>query len=243
MKKIILILFMLINVTASCQVEMDAVTTGYYRCYVDGNYVDKHISQSKADLHCAELSALNPGSMVGFTHPDFTKIEVSGITSAKVDTVTLNGFWAIRGQYGNWFRHDSCKAISKVEIDSSKALFYQKHINVLRTKVFGGESLKYISEPFQFTDSINRVPSFNSVKIQTFANEKHCVDYYLNDEEYKMNASCNPGTVTNRGFTEYRHTNYIDSLQPNTEYKVKVIGTSIDSGEKAYTEFYIKTNQ
>ena len=71
-------------------IGIQSVTTGYYECYIDGVYVDRHTSISKADAHCTEMSYNKPDAIVGFTHPEFTKIKVTGQPVITVDTIQVN---------------------------------------------------------------------------------------------------------------------------------------------------------
>lgn len=82
-------------------------------------------------------------------------------------------------------------------------------------------------------------PDRTSYRLQTFATKKHCVSYYLNNQEYSMNRSCDPGKLSD---IEWRHTMTYTDLEPNTEYLIRIEGTS-EVGEFDFKEFKIKTLQ
>lgn len=164
MKKL-LILIMLISISVNAQFElnMKSVTTGYYKCYVDGVYVDKHTSQSKADMHCGELSSNNPDKIVGFTHPEFTKIDVSGLPEAlSIDSIYVTRDTDNEGNIIRAFRdnrYDTTCYILTNEVgmisypcDSMINSQYKYHLKRTINRQIGETSYENLEVPFQFLE-------------------------------------------------------------------------------------------
>lgn len=123
------------------------------------------------------------------------------------------------------------------EIEADTIHRWQKFFKLERTRSFGEVKFKSLDVPFQFRDSLNLTPGQTDYRIQTFASKQHCVSYYLDNKEYKINASCNPGQLSS---IEWRHTFTFIGLEPNTKYLVRVQGVSM-LGEIDFKEFYINT--
>ncbi|GAF72119.1 unnamed protein product [marine sediment metagenome] len=129
--------------------------------------------------------------------------------------------------------------IGLAEIEADTIYRFQSIFHLERTRNFKEAKTTYKSYglPFQFRDSLMLEPRSTSYRLQTFATKLHCVSYYLDNQEYHLNRSCNPGKLSD---IEYRHTMLYENLDPDTEYLVRIEGTS-EVGEFDFVEFKIKT--
>lgn len=125
------------------------------------------------------------------------------------------------------------------EIQADTIHRWQSIFKLERTRSFGQVKYKSLEVPFQFRDSLMLDPGQTSYRLQTFATKNHCVSYYLDNQEYSINRSCNPGKISE---IEYRHTMTYEGLEPGTKYLVRVEGVSM-LGEFDIKEFYITTLQ
>lgn len=219
-------------------------TQGLYKVIVNGDTVSKHTYQQKAVERYLNEKINNSKADVKVLFPDQLRLEFEGILNIQgpeIDTITISGSWHLTGENGNYFRYPNCGDIIKIKTDT--VFKWQKDIEVIREKTFGKTNYKTTEVvPFQFVmDTITRVPQSTSYKWQTFATQHHCIKTYV-DNVYTGDAdvSCNPGNIQYHGYKLYRHTNQIDNLQPNTEYKIRVEGTT-ENGEYNIMEFIIKT--
>lgn len=214
--------------------------TKQYFVYKDGVSIKSLKTEMDAYNYALNVKLNNPNSYVTYLNHLWTKHEIYN-DFQKVDTLVISGSWHLTGENANYFRYLDCGDIFKIEADTVKK--WQKDIEVVRTKKFAETTFKLTdSIPFQFVyDTITRTPGQTSYNWQTFATEKHCIKTYV-DNIYTGDAdiSCTPGQVFWQGQTLWRHSNSIDSLQPLTNYKIRVEGTT-ENGIFNIIEFDIRT--
>jgi len=137
-------------------IDINAITTGYHECYIDGVYVDRHTDRSKATTHCASLKANNPDALIGFTYPDFTKIDVTGYKVIEVDTIQVIRVKDLKG----WIDNTGEKTIAYlpfynngvVEFATDTVYNWQHKYNFKTTKTFGKIAYTNLNIPFQYRE-------------------------------------------------------------------------------------------
>lgn len=236
----VLTIFLFFISIGYAQVNVGGWTTSKYRANNTTELQRNGFSYKETFLNKAIQTKLEyPDSIVGVHWIETLTLDLADFT--KIDTLQIYGSWHLTGPNGNYFRFPDCGDIFKIEADT--IIKWQKDIEVIRTKKFGKTAFKLTdSMPFQFvSDTITKVTSATELAWQTFATEKHCIKTYV-DNIYTgdQDISCTPGQVFWQGQTLWRHSNSIDSLQPSTNYKIRVEGTT-ENGIFNIIEFDMRT--
>lgn len=232
---LIVLLLISINSMVFSQIKIDAITTGYHTCFIDGVLVDEHTDKAKAVTHCNELKLNNTDANVWFTYPTQTRIEASGFKSLVIDTIQVIRVKDVKGwiDYSNLGTEPS-KGIAYLPfykngiIDFKIDTIYnwQSKYNFKRTKTFGKVSYENLYIPIQFRD----YKYLGESKLRIWATKQCKISYYVDGV---LNSVSSDGfNASKLSDIEYRHTRTLTGLTIGKEYEIKIV-IEDEIGEKS----------
>lgn len=230
----------------------NVVREGYWYAMQGDKQGVNRTSMAKAQGDTFEFFKQDPNTPIYIIPPTQYRVEFdkSLIANIKeVDTIT-----AIMMKNNGWLDYTNAGTepldkpiaylpfygIGMIKVDTDSVPNWQTLWKLQRTKEFGKTTYKSIGIPFQFLRDSIVSRTENSVRVRTFGTEKHCVSYFLDNKEYHLDASCNPGQTILDGVNVWRHTKVIEGLEPSSDYILRVEGVT-DNGDINYTELKIKT--
>ncbi len=243
MKK--LIYYLLFLTTSICFSQtVNIVQEGDYKVFLGDSLVSNHNSEREAIEKFINLKFKNTLADVSINYPEKLRIDFEGGQTIQplelVDTIYLEATPHLQGKYGRYLRLPNCSDIFKIDADTLYP--WQSLYKVKRTQEFGKVSYENLDIPFQVVhDSLVSV-TYNQIRYRTFANKPYCVDFYINNQIYKENVSCNAGQAVLFEQNVWRHTNTFSDLQPDTEYLIRIECREMEGSGFDFVEFKIKTD-